>query len=49
MQVVKEVDIEVVWSDCLQFLAYEAGYISEQNMIHMKDDAVTLVNLYRLY
>ena len=50
VNVIKQVDVDIVWSDCLKFLAKgDQVYVSEQSLIHMKDDTATLVNMFRLF
>ena len=49
-EVSKRVDTEQVWKDCLSFFCRKQHeYISRENLIHLKDDSHTLVNMFRLY
>lgn len=49
IKVVEQLDSELIWQDCFKFLAVDNQFVPQQNMIHIKDDAPILLNVYRLY
>jgi hypothetical protein len=49
MQVIKGVDVDMIWTECVNFLTKENKYISEANLLHLKDDSALLLNIYTLY
>ena len=49
LECVKASDADILYSDCLQYLCKDHNFVEEANMIHLKDDALMLVNLFRLY
>ena len=46
--IVVTIDAEAFWNDCNRFLV-DGGYISAKNLLHLKEDTTSLVNLYRLH
>ena len=49
MQVTKGLDVDLIWTECVKFLTKENKYISEANLLHLKDDSALLLNIYTLY
>lgn len=49
VNVANRIDTDVVYQDCLKFLCQDHKYVDEANLVHMKDDPITMLSLYRLY
>jgi len=43
------IDRQAFWDDVLSFLSKKNNFVSEENLLHLKDDQSTLFNLTKLY
>jgi len=43
------IDRQAFWDDVINFLSLKNGFVSEENLLHLKDDQDTLFNLTKLY
>lgn len=47
--VIKSLQPDLFWNDCLKFLSDDNKYIGADSLILVKEDQLTLANMYRLY
>jgi len=41
--------VQVFWEQCRLFLCVKNKFVSEKNLVHLKQDPMTLLNLYKIY